>query len=220
MSEETLTADVPEPRPASHRAGGGLLSDRATLFKYGVWLALALVVLTPPLYFEPSWLRVGQYVMIGAVGGDRPDPAHRPGRPAVAGPPVLHVRRRRHLLRARQRGQAAARSGFGLPSLVALFGAILVAAALGLAFAPVAGRVRGVYLGVATLSLVYVGLYLGQQWTSLSGGTASGRPSPDLNFFGIKTLSNDPEITFLGRAMEREQRVWYLFLALRADRLP
>lgn len=209
MSDVTLTKDPPADA-ASHRSGGGLLSDPAMLFKWGVRLAIALIVLTPPLYFEPSWLRVGQYVMIGAVGAiGLTLLTGQAGQLSLAHPFFMFVGGTAYCVLGSE--DKPGKVGFGLPSLVALIGAILVAAALGLAFAPVAGRVRGVYLGVATLSLVYVGLYLGQQWTSLSGGTASGRPSPNLNVFGIKTLSNDPEITFLGQSMEREQRVWYLF---------
>ncbi len=52
--------------------------------------------------------------------------------------------------------------------------AVLVASALGLVFAPVAGRVRGVYLGVATLSLVYIGLYTGQKYKARSAGADYG----------------------------------------------
>lgn len=212
MSDGTLTADPPAEAPSRGR-GGGLLSDPATLFRWGVRIAIAILVLTPPLYFEPSWLRVGQYVMIGAVGAiGLTLLTGQAGQLSLAHPFFMFVGGVTYCVLGS--ADAPGKVGFGLPTLVALVGAILVAAAVGLAFAPVSGRVRGVYLGVATLALVYVGLYLGQQWTSLSGGTASGRASPNLNVFGIKTLSNDPEITILGQDMEREQRVWYLFALL------
>jgi branched-chain amino acid transport system permease protein len=184
--------------------------DPARLFTWGVRLLIAVLLLTPPFYFEPSWLRVGQYVMIGAVGAiGLTLLTGQAGQLSLAHPFFMFVGGTTYCVLGSEGTPGT--EGFGLPTLVALFGAIVVAALLGLAFAPVSGRVRGVYLGVATLSLVYVGLYLGQQWTSLSGGTASGRRSPDLNLFGIKTLSNDPEITLFGQSMEREQRVWFLF---------
>ncbi|HUR72652.1 MAG TPA: branched-chain amino acid ABC transporter permease [Sporichthya sp.] len=216
MSDATLTEagsskdDVPA-EAAHHGRGGRGRSDPATLFKWAAWLALALLVLTPPLYFEPSWLRVGQYVMIGAVGAiGLTLLTGQAGQLSLAHPFFMFVGGVTYCVLGSP--DKPGKVGFGLPSMVALLGAILVAAALGLAFAPVSGRVRGVYLGVATLSLVYVGLYLGQQWTSLSGGTASGRPAPDLNFFGLHTLKSEPKFSFLGQTMEREQRVWYLFL--------
>ncbi len=206
---DTVTAEPPA-EAASHRSGSGGGLDPALLFKWGVRLVIAILLLTPPFYFEPSWLRVGQLVMIGAVGAiGLTLLTGQAGQLSLAHPFFMFVGGTTFCVLGSE--DAPGKVGFGLPSLVALFGAILVAAALGLAFAPVSSRVRGVYLGVATLSLVYVGLYLGQQWTSLSGGTASGRPSPDLNFFGIKTLRNDPEITILGTEMAREERVWYVF---------
>lgn len=211
MSEQTLTA--PEAGTASHRGAGGLLADKARLFRWGVRLVIAILLLTPPLYFEPSWLRVGQYVMIGAVGAiGLTLLTGQAGQLSLAHPFFMFVGGATYCVLGSE--DKPGKVGLGLPSLIALLGAVLVAAALGLAFAPVAGRVRGVYLGVATLSLVYLGLYFGQQWTSISGGTASGRPSPDLNVLGISSLKNDPEITLLGQALEREQRIWYLFLIL------
>ncbi|MGQ0465685.1 MAG: branched-chain amino acid ABC transporter permease, partial [Sporichthyaceae bacterium] len=160
---------------------------------------LLLVLVCAPFFLEPSWLRVGQLVMIGAVGAiGLTLLTGQAGQLSLATPFYMLVGGATYTVLGAD--DTPSRVGFGLPSVVALVGAVLVSAVLGLAFAPVAGRVRGVYLGVATLSLVYVGLYLGQQWTSISGGTASGRPVPDLNLLGIKFL----------RASNREERVWWL----------
>jgi branched-chain amino acid transport system permease protein len=202
--------EEPAAEAVSHRGGHGILSDPATLFTWGVRLVILLLVLSAPFYLEASSLRVGQYVMIGAVGAiGLTLLTGQAGQLSLAHPFFMFLGGTTYAVLGSE--DSGDKTGFGLPTLVALFGAIVVTALVGLAFAPVSGRVRGVYLGVATLSLVYVGLYLGQQWTSLSGGTASGRPSPDLNFFGIHILSSDPEITILGQEMEREQRVWYAF---------
>ena len=51
----------------AHRASGGAWA-RARLLRGVLPALIALAVLTPPLYLDASWLRVGQYVMIGAVG--------------------------------------------------------------------------------------------------------------------------------------------------------
>ncbi|MGQ0843216.1 MAG: branched-chain amino acid ABC transporter permease [Sporichthyaceae bacterium] len=162
---------------------------------------LVLVLATPPMFASDSWLRVGQFVMIGAVGAiGLTLLTGQAGQLSLATPFFMFIGGAAYcVLAAPDREDEL---GFGLPSLVALVGAVGFSALLGLAFAPVAGRVRGVYLGVASLSLVYVGLYLGQQWTSISGGTASGRPSPDLNVLGWKVLTGG----------DRQERVWYLFL--------
>jgi len=208
---DTLAADRDSEASTHRRGGGRSVSDPAVLFSWGFRLALLLVVLTPPLYLDDSWLRVGTYVMIGAVGAiGLTLLTGQAGQLSLAHPFFMLVGGITYCVVGTE--DKPGKFGLGLPSLVALIAAILVASLLGLAFAPVAGRVRGVYLGVATLSLVYVGLYLGQKYTSLSGGTASGRPAPDLNLFGLHTLKNDPDLSVLGQALEREQRVWYLFL--------
>lgn len=170
--------------------------------QWAVLAGLGLLAICGPFLLEPAWLRVGQLVMIGAVGAmGLTLLTGQAGQLSLATPFYMFVGGASYTVLGASGTDS--RVGLGLPSILALVGAILVSAVLGLAFAPVAGRVRGVYLGVATLSLVYVGLYLGQQWTSVSGGTASGRPVPDLNLLGVKFL----------RASNREERVWWLFLA-------
>jgi branched-chain amino acid transport system permease protein len=68
--------------------------------------------------------------------------------------------------------------GLGLPPVVRLLG-VAISELLGLAVAPVAGRLRGIYLGVASLSLVFPGLWLGQSppWASTSSGSRPARSS-------------------------------------------
>ncbi len=82
--------------------------------------------------------------------------------------------------------------GLGLPPLFALVGAVVISGLFGLAFAPVAGRLRGIYLGVASLSLVFLGLWLGQSLETLTGGTSSGRPAPTFELFGFPFTNASP----------------------------
>ncbi|HEX3830107.1 MAG TPA: branched-chain amino acid ABC transporter permease [Sporichthyaceae bacterium] len=189
----------------SERWSGRLGVDPARLAPWVLRLVGLVVVVMAPVLVGNAWLRVGQYVMIGSVGAiGLTLLTGQAGQLSLATPFFMFVGGITYCVLATP--DRPGRFGLGLPSALALLGAVLVPAVLGLAFAPVAGRVRGVYLGVATLSLVYVGLYLGQRWTSISGGTASGRSTPDLNLFGL---------TFL-HAESREKRVWYLFCALTA----
>jgi len=104
--------------------------------------------------------------------------------------------------------------GFNLPPLLALVAAGAVASLLGLAFAPVAGRLKGIYLGIASLSLVFIGLYLGQRYSGLTGGTSSGRRPADFSLFGFSFSGSDPDLYVLGVEFGRTERLWYLFLAL------
>ena len=98
------------------------------------------------------------------------------------------------------------------PPLLAVIGAVVICGLVGLAFAPVAGRVRGIYLGVASLSLVFLGLWLGQSLGILTGGTGSGRPPPTFELFGFPFANTTPAPTIAGVAIQKQQRLWYLFL--------
>ena len=100
-----------------------------------------------------------------------------------------------------------------------MIGAVVICGLVGLAFAPVAGRVRGIYLGVATLSLVFLGLWLGQSLGILTGGTGSGGPPPTFTLFGFPFTNPTRARRSLGVAIQKQQRLWYLFLAFAADGL-
>jgi branched-chain amino acid transport system permease protein len=101
--------------------------------------------------------------------------------------------------------------GLGLPPLVALIGAIVISALAGFAFAPVAGRLKGIYLGVASLALVFLGFYLGQALPMLTGGAASGRNPEPFSLFGFP-FSNEGYLAVLGVPFRQPERLWYLFL--------
>lgn len=86
---------------------------------------------------------------------------------------------------------------------------------MGIAFAPVAGRVRGIYLAVATLALVFIGIYLGRELAQFSGGTGSGRPAPEFTLFGFSFGGGPPEdLVIFSVPFGQAERQWYLFLAL------
>ena len=60
--------------------------------------------------------------------------------------------------------------GFGITSLpVWLLASGLVAALFGVLVAPVAVRLRGLYLAIVTLGLVFLGEHVFREWTSLTG---------------------------------------------------
>jgi branched-chain amino acid transport system permease protein len=76
--------------------------------------------------------------------------------------------------------------GFGITFLpVWLLAAGAVAAVLGLLVAPLASRLRGLYLAIVTLGLVFIGEHLFREWGSLTGGAGVGRQGPDPVLFGV-----------------------------------
>jgi len=70
--------------------------------------------------------------------------------------------------------------GWGLPMWVWLPAAGLVAAAVGVLVAPAAVRVRGLYLGIATIGLVFIGIHLSRVFPEIAGPAALGRKWPRL----------------------------------------
>ena len=68
--------------------------------------------------------------------------------------------------------------GWGLPMWVWLPAAGVVAALIGIAIAPTAVRVRGLYLGIVTLGLVFIGLHLSRMFPEIAGPGDLGRKWP------------------------------------------
>ncbi|MDH3517714.1 MAG: branched-chain amino acid ABC transporter permease [Acidimicrobiia bacterium] len=69
--------------------------------------------------------------------------------------------------------------GLGLPMWIWLPAAGIVPALIGVAVGPTAVRVRGLYLAIVTLGLVFIGEYLFRNFDSVTGGSQSGRTFPD-----------------------------------------
>jgi branched-chain amino acid transport system permease protein len=99
--------------------------------------------------------------------------------------------------------------GFGLTNvLIWLPAAGLVALLAGVIVAPLATRLRGLYLAIVTLGLVFIGLHLFGEWDDVTGGLGVGRPGATLELFGYSLAVNDAVGT-------KEQKVfWFVLLLL------
>jgi branched-chain amino acid transport system permease protein len=91
--------------------------------------------------------------------------------------------------------------------LIWLPAAGLVAAAVGALVAPLATRLRGLYLAIVTLGLVFVGEHLFEQWRDVTGGASSGRRPPIVEVFGYR-LDVD------GASFTKAQQLFWLMLVL------
>jgi len=186
------------------------------LLRWALVAVAVAVLLVLPLELTRAWLRAGEYVMIGAVGAiGLTLLTGQAGQLSLAHGFFLLVGGTAYAVLAGPTGDSAL-LGFGLPPLLALLGAVAVSALIGLAFAPVAGRLRGIYLGVASLSLVFIGLYLGQSLPKLAGTTSRGRDPAPFSLFGFSFGRPDPPLTVAGVPLGATERMWYLFLALAA----
>ena len=211
MSETLTPAEAPAAAssPIPRRRPRNWIKVGATV------LLLAVLVLLPvPIGDEVGYLKLAQYVLIGVVGGiGLTLLVGQAGQLSLAHPFFLLVGAVSYAVLAGDPQESADLVGLGLPPLFAVLGAVVISGVFGLAFAPVAGRLRGIYLGVASLSLVFLGLWLGQSLYGLTGGTSSGRSVPAFDLFGFPFTNTQPAPTILGVAIQKQQRLWYLFLA-------
>lgn len=101
--------------------------------------------------------------------------------------------------------------GLGLDMAIWLPAAGLVAAALGAFVAPLAVRLKGLYLAFVTLGLVALGEHVFRNWDALTGGVGVGRPAAVLDLGGFR-FDRGGEV--LGVMLTREQRTYFLALFL------
>jgi len=98
--------------------------------------------------------------------------------------------------------------GFGVTSiLVWLPAAGLVAAVAGALVAPLATRLRGLYLAIVTVGLVFLGEHIFKEWSDVTGGAGVGRQAATPELFGYV-------FDEAGTTLTREQNLYLLMLAL------
>nr|WBO82114.1 branched-chain amino acid ABC transporter permease [Streptomyces sp. SBE_14.2] len=173
----------------------------------GGTVLLVLLLCALPFYLDAFWLRIGLFSMAAAVGAV--------GLGLLSGTAGQLSLGHAFFLAVGAYGYVwlAGEPGPGLPPALALVLAVLLAGAAGGLFSPVAGRVRGIYLGVATLALVFLGHHVLLTADSVTGGF-NGRSVPPLELGGFTFTGTDPEMTVLGVPFGAEERLWYLGLAL------
>ena len=117
-------------------------------------------------------------------------------------------------------GSGSGTWGHGLPIWIWLPGAGICAALIGIIVAPAAVRVRGLYLGIATVGLVFIGIHLSRIFPEISGPSETGRrwPSLDLRLWKeeqpLVSFSSDGH--WLWFDINRNQKTYLLCLALLA----
>lgn len=171
-------------------------------------LLAALLLCAPPFYLDAFWLRVGLFAMAAAIGAV--------GLGLLTGTAGQLSLGHAFFLAVGAYGYTwlAGDPGPALPPALAALLAVLLAGAAGGLFSPVAGRVRGIYLGVATLALVFLGHHVLLTADSVTGGF-NGRSVPPLTLGGF-SFAADPGLVVLGVPFGAEERLWYLALVLLA----
>ena len=183
------------------------------------WIALIAVLLWLPQYAEAFWMQTGLFAMSAAIGAigltllvgttGQLSLAHAffvgigaygycyfAGDPAAAGTP------------------SSAPDGLGLPPLLAGILGVLLAGLAGAAFSPIAARLKGIYLGLASIGLVFIGQHIMQNAAGITGGF-NGRDAKPFSLLGFEFSNTNPDnLNVFGVPYGQLERLWYLGLVL------
>ena len=213
MSEATATRRQGATRAEARRAAA---PQRRSPIALLLVLAALVVMLALPLYVPEFWLRTGFAVfgaVVGAIGLNLL--VGTTGQLSLAHAFFLAVGAVSYVYVSGEPGGIgiADLSGLGLPPVVGMVVGVLLAGLAGLLFSPLAARLRGIYLGVASLALVFIGVHVLNAWTSVTGGF-NGRSAPEFSLFGFTFGNTDPDLFVLGVPFREAERLWYLGLVL------
>ncbi len=181
-------------------------------------IVLVLVALALPLYLENAFLVMGLSVMAAAVGAIGLNLLSGvTGQLSLAHAFFIAIGTYGYAyLSGSPGGVATPYGGLELPPLLGAALAVVLAGLAGLAFSPIASRLSGIYLGVASLSLVFLGQHLLFNWESVTGGP-NGRSVPAFTLFGFPFANPAPgetQVVLLGVPLMRNELLWYLFLTV------
>ena len=187
-------------------------------------LIFAIIMFLAPLYLEPSDLSNGQAVMAAAVGGfGLTMLLGQAGLLSLAHAAFMLIGAISYTVFAAESDyrvntdgvEELQHFGFGLPTIISLILAILVAGIVGALFAPISSRVKGIYLGLASIALVYIMFFVSKKFPELAGH-ASGRTVPDFNLFGfgINPADGMQDLFIMDVAIGRSERLWWLYAIL------
>ncbi|GAA4369491.1 branched-chain amino acid ABC transporter permease [Actinomadura verrucosospora] len=179
--------------------------------RYAAAAASTLVLLALPFYLDAFWLQTGLFAMsaaVGAIGLNLLTGAT--GQLSMGHAFFLAVGAYGYVYLASGSGPKLA--GLGLPTPLAFLGAILLAGVAGGLFSPIAGRLRGTYLGIASLALIFIGQHLLFNAESVTGGF-NGRDVPPLEIAGFR-FDDAPELVVFAVPLGALERLWFLAVAL------
>lgn len=175
-----------------------------------ILVLIVVVLLLLPLYVGEYWLKLGLFGMAAAVSAI--------GLVILTGSAGLLSLGHAFFIAVGVYGYAFFAgdgqkvAGLGMPPLAAAVLAVLLTGLFGLAFSPVARRTHGIYLGLATLGLVYIGQHILLNAQTVTGGF-NGRSIPEFAI-GALTFSDDSGLVIDGTPLRESEMLWYLFLVV------
>ncbi len=191
------------------------MSDRSrTLTRLG-WVAMWAALLLTPLFLEQFWEQAGLFAMasiIGAIG--LTILTGTTGQLSLAHAFYVAVGAYGYCYFAGHKTVGVESvAGLGLPPVLALVLAVLLAGVAGALFSPISARLRGIYLGIASIGLVFIGQHILFNATGLTGGF-NGRDAQPFGLAGFQFQQGSPDITVNGIEFGELEKLWYLGLAL------
>ncbi|MEU1774353.1 branched-chain amino acid ABC transporter permease [Streptomyces sp. NPDC012842] len=213
MSEATKDATAPAATAGAPPAAGTPFTGRLRRPAPYLWLAGSVLLLLFPFYLDRFWLQAGLFAMAAAIGAIGLNLlTGSTGQLSMGHAFFLAVGAYGYCVLAGESSteNGHALTGLGLPSWLAAVLAVLLAGAAGGLFSPIAGRLSGAYLGIATLALIFIGQHVLFNAGSLTGGF-NGRPVPPLSLFWF--TFDDAEVVVAAVPFQSSEKLWYLGLA-------
>jgi branched-chain amino acid transport system permease protein len=183
------------------------------------WIVLAGFLLWLPQYAEAFWLQTGLFAMAAAVGAiGLTLLVGVTGQLSLATAFFIAVGAYGYCYFAGESGgfggAISGPTGLGWPPVVAAVAAVALAGLAGALFSPIAGRLKGIYLGLASIGLVFIGQHILQNATSITGGF-NGRDATPFSLFGFHFADDHPSnFDVFGVKYGQLERLWYLGLVL------
>src|SRR3954453_12558359 len=179
------------------------------------WAALWIFLLTTPLWLEPFWEQTLLFAMaaiIGAIGLTML--VGTTGQLSLAHAFYAAVGAYGYCYFAGHKTPGVESvAGLGLPPVLAVVLAVLLAGFCRALFSPISGRLRGIYLGIASIGLVFIGQHILFNATGLTGGF-NGRDAEPFSLLGFHFQQGDPDLVVGGVEFGELEKLWYLGLAL------
>jgi branched-chain amino acid transport system permease protein len=180
-----------------------------------LWAALWIFLLTIPLWLEPFWEQTLLFAMasiIGAIG--LTVLVGTTGQLSLAHAFFVAVGAYGYCYFAGHKTPGVASiEGLALPPVLAMVLAVLLAGICGALFSPISGRLRGIYLGIASIGLVFIGQHILFNASDLTGGF-NGRDGEPFSVAGFHFSDGDPNLTVFGVGFGALEKLWYLGLLL------
>jgi branched-chain amino acid transport system permease protein len=176
-------------------------------------LALLTAAVVAPFYVDAFWVQIGVFAfaaMVAALGLNLL--VGEAGQLSLAHSFFIAIGAYGYTLFASPPSEPGGQIGWDLPPLVAVALAVATAGLAGLLFSPIAARVRGIYLGVASLGLVFLGQHVLVNAEAVTGGF-NGRDVPPLTVAGF-SFDDVPGETLhvLDVPFTRVEKLWYVGL--------